>query len=506
MPFLNSVISWLNIKRINQISLYDKYPLEIQTETLLKLIDKAKYTEWGKMYDYETIKSYSDFKERVPLQDYDKMKSYIVRLRQGQKNLLWPGEIKWFAKSSGTTSDKSKFIPVTSDSLEDCHFRCGRDVLALYNHNYPENGIFSGKSLTLGGSHQINNFNNDSYYGDLSAILIENIPFWVNFIRTPKAETVLIEDFEKKIESMVRETVTENVTSIAGVPSWNLVLLKRVLEYTGKSNLLEVWPNLELFIHGGISFVPYREQFNTLVPSEKMHYMETYNASEGFFAIQNVPGASDMLLMLDVGVFYEFIPLDKVNDENPETLTLEQVETGPNYAMVISTNGGLWRYMIGDTVQFTSKYPFKIKISGRTRHFINAFGEEVIVDNAIKALDLACSRTGAVVLNYTAGPVFMTQNEKGAHEWLIEFEKMPDSLEHFAELLDNTLKSVNSDYEAKRFKNAVLTFPKVSEMPKGVFYQWLKEKNKLGGQYKVPPLSNDRKYIEELLQIYNRMK
>lgn len=506
MSFINSLVSWMNVKRMNQIELYKDYPVEIQNETLEKLIENAAHTEWGIKHKYKSVKSVNDYRHRVPLQDYESLKSYIIRLRQGEKNLLWPGNIRWFAKSSGTTSDKSKFIPVSNESLEDCHFRGGRDVLAIYINNYPESAIFKGKSLTLGGSHQVNNFSNDSYYGDLSAILIENIPFWANFIRTPKAETALIEDFEKKVNKMVREVVTENVTSIAGVPSWNLVLLRKILEYTGKNHLREVWPGLELFIHGGISFTPYHDQFSQLIPFTDMHYMETYNASEGFFAIQNDPSSDDMLLMLDLGIFYEFIPYEEIGNKNPHTLTLDEVETGKQYAMVISTNSGLWRYLIGDTVVFTKKYPFKIKISGRTKHFINAFGEEVIADNAISALKAACERTGAEISSFTAGPVYMEGNAKGAHEWLIEFEKEPENLDHFIELLDNALKSLNSDYEAKRFKSTVLEMPLVRKLKKGTFYLWMKSKGKLGGQHKVPQLANDRRYIEELLVIEKEVK
>lgn len=503
MPLINSVIKWLNFKRIYQIELYSKYPFDIQKEVLFSLLDKARNTEYGKLYGFEEISTISEFQEKLPLQTYEEIKPWVEKLRQGEKNLLWPGETRWFAKSSGTTSDKSKFIPVTKDSLEDCHFRGGKDVIALYMKNYPDSKILFGKSLTLGGSHSINNFSNNSYFGDLSAILIENIPFWTQFIRIPPAEIALIEEFEEKIEKIIDTSLGENVTSLAGVPSWYLVLLKRILERTGKSNILEVWPNLELFIHGGINFDPYRSQYQHLIPSSSMHYVETYNASEGFFAIQDNPSQNDMLLMLDLGIFYEFIPMKEWGSENPRVLTLQEVQPEENYALVISTNGGLWRYIIGDTVKFTSISPYKIKITGRTKHFINAFGEELIVDNAEQALKVACQRTGAVIHEYTAGPVFMGENQKGAHQWLIEFEEKPDSMEHFVSMLDNTLKTLNSDYEAKRHKNLTLELPHVLAVPPGTFYNWMKRKGKVGGQNKIPRLANDRLYLDQLLELIN---
>src|SRR5690554_4860096 len=419
MPLLNSVINWLNQKRIYQIQLYSTYPENLQLETLHSLLRSARNTWWGKKYNYAEIHSIESFQQSVPLQAYDEVKPYIERLRDGETDLLWPGDVKWFAKSSGTTSDKSKFILVTKNALEDCHLRGPKDVFALYIRNYPETKVLKGKTLTLGGSHRINNFSNNSYYGDLSAILIENVPFWTDLIRTPPSEIALIAEFEEKLEHILDITLDQNVTCLAGVPSWFLVLLKRVLEKTGKSNILEVWPNLEVFTHGGINFEPYREQYKKIIPSDNMHYMETYNASEGFFAIQDDPSRSDMLLMLDYGVYYEFIPMEEFGKVNPPALTLNEVELGENYAMVISTNAGLWRYIIGDTVKFTSKKPYRIKITGRTKHFINAFGEEVIIDNAEKALQNACHQTGAVISEYTAGPVFMTDKSKGAHQWII---------------------------------------------------------------------------------------
>ncbi len=501
MALLNSVIKWINIKRIYQIQLYWEHPIEIQNETLFSLINSAKNTEWGKGHDYEKISTVHDFQQALPLQNYNDIKDYVDRLRNGEKDLLWPGEVKWFAKSSGTTSSKSKFIPVTKESLEDCHLRGPKDVFAQYINNYPETKVLKGKTLTLGGSHRINNFSNNSYYGDLSAILIENVPFWAEFIRTPSPEIALIEEFEEKIEKIIDTALEQNITSFSGVPSWYLVLIKRLLEKTGKNNLCEVWPNLEVFVHGGVNFEPYREQYKKLIPSENMHYMETYNASEGFFGLQDDPKRDDMLLMLDYGVFYEFIPLQELESENPRVLTLSEVELNENYAIVISTNAGLWRYIIGDTIKFTSKYPFKIKVTGRTKHFINAFGEELIIDNAERALRVACESTGAIVNEYTAGPVFMGDNQKGAHQWIIEFEKQPNDLELFISTFDSSLKELNSDYEAKRHKDLALGKPQIILAPKGTFYKWMKRKGKIGGQNKIPRLANNRVYLDEVLKM-----
>jgi GH3 auxin-responsive promoter len=498
MTIIPSIVNWLNTKRIDQIELFKKYPYETQKETLYKLLAKGASSEWGIKYNYSSIKSIKDYQSRFPIQTYEEIIPYVERLRKGETNLLWPGEIKWFAKSSGTTSTKSKFIPMTREALEDCHYRAGKDILIIYSMQRPDTHVFSGKSLTLGGSHKINQFSNDSLYGDLSAILIENAPFWVEIIRTPKVKIALLEDFEKKLSEITKYTIDENVTSISGVPSWYLVLIKQILEYTGKTNLLDVWPNLEVFFHGGISFTPYREQFQKLIPGDQMNYMETYNASEGFFGIQDDPGKSDMLLMLDYGIFYEFIPADKINSDSPPAYTIGEVETGVNYAIIISTNGGLWRYMMGDTIIFTSIDPYRFKISGRTKHFINVFGEEVIIDNADRALETACNKTGAVISEYTAGPVFINTSTKGSHEWIIEFEKEPSDHSNFIICLDDALKSINSDYEAKRFKDLNLVMPIVRSVPKGTFNKWLKAKDKLGGQNKVPRLSNTRDYLEDL--------
>lgn len=487
------------------MDLFRKYPGEVQDETFQKLIARAADTEWGRTHRFSSLQTIIDFQSAVPLQNYEDVKPYVDRLREGETNLLWPDEIKWFAKSSGTTNDKSKFIPVSNESLKECHFKGARDVIALYCSNNPDTRIFTGKGLTLGGSHKIDNYSAQSYYGDLSAILIENQPFWTEFIRTPSQEVALLEKFEEKLERIAAESVKENVTSIAGVPSWNLVMLKYLLKHTGSKNILEFWPNLELFMHGGVSFTPYKEQFRKLIPSENMHYQETYNASEGFFAIQDDPGDTAMLLMLDYGIFYEFIPVDEIGKPTPVALTISQTDMDTDYALVISTNSGLWRYMIGDTIRFTSLCPHKMVISGRTRHFINVFGEEVMVDNADKAIRIACDKTGVEISDYTAAPVYMSDDRQGAHEWVIEFEKAPADLDYFTDLLDHALMSLNSDYEAKRYRNLTLEKPIVHAAKQGTFYHWLREKGKLGGQNKVPRLSNERKYIEELIELQTRI-
>jgi hypothetical protein len=498
MTIIPLIVKRLNAKRISQIENFKKYPAETQHKTLFGLIAAAASTEWGKKYDYPSIKSVKDYQSRIPVRSFEEYLPYIERMLKGEGNLTWPGNIKWFAKSSGTTSTKSKFIPISSESLEECHYKAAKDILAIYTYNNPETKIFSGKALTLGGSNKINQFSEKSIYGDLSAVLIWNAPFYIEFVRTPKQKIALIEDFEKKMDLITKTTVNQNVTSLSGVPSWYLTLIKHVLACTGKSNLLEVWPNLEVFFHGGISFTPYREIYRKLIPGDQMHYMETYNASEGFFGIQDDPQKTDMLLMLDYGIFYEFIPTDKLNTDSPKALLLSETEAGVNYAMIISTNGGLWRYLIGDTIIFTSVNPYRFRISGRTKNFINAFGEEVIVDNADKALDVACKATGAIISEYTAGPVYMGTTSRGTHEWLIEFEKVPADINKFTDLLDETLKSINSDYEAKRFKDINLVKPIVRSVPPGTFSMWLKSRDKLGGQNKVPRLSNTRDFIEEI--------
>ena len=506
MAILNSVISWLMKKRIHQIELFMKYPHEVQNEWLRKLISAARQTEWGTTYDYQSINTADDFSKRVPLNDYDSLKPHIERLMKGEQNILWNTDVKWFAKSSGTTNDKSKFIPVTEESLEECHYKGGKDMISLYCNNFPESQLFSGRGLALCGSHKINEINSDMYYGDLSAIILENLPFWAEFIRVPQKSIALMDEWESKIDMMAKATLNHNVTNISGVPSWTLLLLKRIIEITGKENICEVWNNLELFIHGGVSFDPYRTQFKKLIPSSSMNYLETYNASEGFFGIQDTNYSEDMLLMLDYGIYYEFIPMDAFDNTNSKAIPLHQVKEDVNYAMVISTNSGLWRYIIGDTVIFKSLNPFRIRITGRTRNYINAFGEELIIDNAEKALLIACQKSGAIISEYTAAPIFFSDEQKAAHEWLIEFEKPPENQEYFTEVLDNALKSINSDYEAKRYRDLLLQKPIIKSLPKNSFYIWLKEKGKLGGQHKVPRLSNNRILLEEILNLSEKGK
>lgn len=499
MALINAVVSWLMKKRIHQIDLFIKYPHEVQGEWFKKLIDAGQHTEWGRKHGYSDITSLRQFQQQVPVNRYDGLKPYIDRMRQGEQNILWNSDIKWFAKSSGTTSDRSKFIPVSTESLEECHYKGGKDLLALYFHNHPDTKIFDGRGLGMGGSHQFQEINNEAYYvGDLSAILIENLPFWAEFHRVPRKAVALMDEWEAKIEKLAQDTLHHDVTNLSGVPSWMLLLLKRILEKTGKTNILEVWPNLEVFFHGGVNFTPYRQQFLDLIPGTQMNYMETYNASEGFFGIQDQSNSNELLLMLDYGIFYEFIPMDQIHEEHPKALSLGEVKRGVNYALLISTNGGLWRYLIGDTVEFTSLYPYRIKITGRTKNFINAFGEELIIDNAEKALAEACLKTQTRISEYTAAPIYLQNNESGAHEWLIEFERPPARMETFIDELDNALKKVNSDYAAKRHRNLILKLPVVKAVPRGTFYNWLKTKGKLGGQHKVPRLANHRKYIEEI--------
>jgi len=499
MAIVNSIFTWYMKKRIHQIELFMKYPLDVQDEWLHTLLASAQNTEWGKLYDYKSILTVKQFKERVPLQNYDTLKPYIERMLAGEQNILWPSEIKWFAKSSGTTSDRSKFIPVSEEALEECHFKGGKDMISIYCNHRPNTQMFTGKGLVLGGSHQINQLCQDIHYGDLSAVLIKNLPMWAEYYRTPDISIALMDNYEEKMDKMAEATIKENVTNISGVPTWTIVLAKKVLEITGKNNLLEVWPNLELYFHGAVNFTPYRDQFKTLIPSKEMYYLETYNASEGFFGIQDQDESEELLLMLDYGIYYEFLPIANLNDEQPKTLSLEQVELHQNYAIIISTNAGLWRYLIGDTVQFTSLAPFRIKITGRTKHFINAFGEEVIIDNAENALTKACAVTHAKVKDYTACPIYFKGEEAGGHEWIIEFETQPNNFEQFIDVMDQTLREVNSDYDAKRFKDMALKRPTVHNAPTNTFYNWLKAKGKLGGQHKVPRLANDRQYVDEIL-------
>ena len=500
IPLVNSIASWFLKKRFHQIELFLKYPNEVQNELLLSLIDIAKDTEIGKLHDFESIKDYKTFAERVPVKNYEGWQDVIERSRKGESNIFWPTPIKWFAKSSGTTNAKSKFIPVSNESLEDCHYAAGKDLLCMYLNNNEDSQLFTGKSLRLGGSKELYT-ENGTVFGDLSAILIDNMPLWAEFSSTPSSKVSLMSDWEYKMQAIVDETINENVTSLTGVPSWMLVLLNSVLETTGKQSLLDIWPNLEVYFHGGVSFTPYVDQYKKILPKSDFKYYEIYNASEGFFAIQDLNNSSELLLMLDYGIFYEFIPMDAYDTPEEKIMPLSDVQLNKNYAVVITTNAGLWRYKVGDTVRFTSISPYRIKVSGRTKHHINVFGEELIIENAEDALKKTCKRTKSEIVDYTAAPIFMEGKEKGAHEWLIEFKTPPKDINYFNELFDNALKSLNSDYEAKRYNNITLNKPKIHIAREQLFYDWLKQNNKLGGQHKIPRLSNTRDYMDDLLNL-----
>ncbi len=488
--------------RLLEIENLKRDPVQAQKKVFIDLVNHGENTKWGIEHQYSNISSIADFKKNVPISSYEDLFPYIERMLKGEINVLWPSQISWFAKSSGTTNARSKFIPVSKESLEDCHFQGGKDELALYIKNFPETKLFSGKSLCVGGSLEETNKDEEIFCGDVSGIIMKNLPLWAQYLRTPSLQTALMSEWEEKIDKLARESSKENVTSIAGVPTWTIILIRKVLEQTGAKDIFEVWPNLEVFFHGAVSFEPYREIFKELFPRPDMRYMEAYNASEGFFAIQDdLSRNSEMLLMPDYGVFYEFIPMSFFNKSNPDTLTIGEVELGVEYAIVISTNGGLWRYVIGDTVMFTSLYPHRIKITGRTKHFINAFGEEVVVHNTDNAIKEACNKTNAVIKEYTVAPVFMEGGDRGYHEWIIEFEKEPEDLGLFQKYLDEHLRSINSDYDAKRYKDIALSTLIIKVAPTGTFYTWMKSRGKLGGQHKVPRLSNDRKYVEEILNL-----
>lgn len=491
-------------KRLKDFELYASQPEAVQQKVLRRLLNDAAHTTWGREHGYASIKSYTDYAAAVPLQTYDDLKPYIDRMRHGEDNLLWHSKVKWYAQSSGTTNDKSKYIPVTSEGLDDTHYRGGADCVAIYLGMNPSSRFFSGKGLILGGSFNEQPNPDGSRVGDLSAVLMQNINPVVNFFRVPSKEVALMREWESKIERLAADTASVNVTNLSGVPSWMLVVLKKVLDITGKDSIEQVWPGIEVFFHGGVSFTPYRSQYKELIKSDQMHYVETYNASEGFFGIQSDLSDPSMMLMIDYGVFYEFVPMTEFGKPNARAVSLTDIELGKNYAMVISTSCGLWRYVIGDTVMFTSKSPYKFRITGRTKHFINAFGEELIVDNAEKGLARACAETGAKVLDYSAAPVYMDAQGKCRHQWLIEFAVMPDSLDRFVAVLDAALKSVNSDYEAKRTKDIALQLPEVVVARPGLFNDWLKGKGKLGGQHKVPRLSNTRDIIDEMLALNSR--
>jgi len=500
LPIINSIASWVLKQRIHQMELFLKYPNEVQEELLMNLLRSSENTIMGKKYDYFSIKSYETFTERVPISTYEDLEPLIEKTRQGEQNIFWNTPVKWFAKSSGTTNAKSKFIPVSNEALEDCHYKGSKDLLCLYLNNNEDSELFLGKSLRLGGSSQIYE-NNNTFFGDLSAILIENMPIWAEFSSTPSSRISLMSEWESKIPAIINEAKNENVTSFAGVPSWMLVLMNKVLEETGNANLFDIWPNLEVYFHGGVSFDPYRDQYKKILPKSDFKYYEIYNASEGFFAIQDLNNSNDLLLMLDYGIFYEFIPMDVFGTSDEKAIRLSEVELHKNYAVVITTNAGLWRYLVGDTVRFTSLNPYRIRVTGRTKHHINVFGEELMVENTDQAIAKTCEITRTEIVDYTVAPIFMDGKEKGAHEWIIEFKKKPDDYAQFQMILDQTLQSLNSDYEAKRYNNMTLNPLVLNVARPNLFYDWLKEQDKLGGQHKIPRLSNQRDYLEKLMMM-----
>ena len=503
MTFLNTTLKWLLQRRIPRIEAMMKHPGAVQQMVFTQLIRAGRRTEWGRKHGYKSIRTIADFQQRVPVSSYEELFPYIERVMKGESNVLWPSPVRWFSKSSGTTNARSKFIPVTTESLDESHFKGGKDMMALYIANNPDSRTFEGKGLSIGGSLHANPYGSNSATGDVSAVVMKNLPSWAQFIRTPSLEVALMDEWETKLELMADITSQENVTSMLGAPTWGLVLIDKILARTGKSNILEVWPNFELLVHGAVNFQPYRDLFQQQVlPSKNVHYQEVYNASEGFFAIQDdLSRVGEMLLMLDYGIFYEFVPIYEADEPFPKTLTIEEVELDKNYALIVSTNGGLWRYKIGDTVRFTSLFPHRLKISGRTKHFINAFGEEVIVENAEAAITRACEVTGAIIADYTAGPVYMSNGANGCHEWVIEFTQQPDNQQYFNQVLDETLRQINSDYDAKRYNDIVLKRPRVHAVPRGTFYTWMKQRGKLGGQHKVPRLANSREYLDDILKV-----
>ncbi len=500
IPLFHSIASWALKKRITQIELFVKYPSETQQEVLFKLLNTAKNTEIGIKYNFTSIKDYESFRNRLPILKYEEIAKSIETCRKGKQNIFWPSSIKWFAKSSGTTNSKSKFIPVSVESLEDCHYKAGKDMLSLYLNNNENSQLLTGKCLRLGGSGEFYE-NNSSYYGDLSAIFIDNLPFWAELGSTPSNKVSLMAEWEKKMEAIILEALNENVTSLAGIPSWMLVLLQNVLNSEKRKTINNIWPNIEVYFHGGVNFKPYKNQFENIFKPNQLKFYEIYNASEGFFAIQDQNNSSDLLLMLDYGIFYEFIPMSSLNNSLKNAIPIWEVKTNVNYALVITTNAGLWRYLIGDTVKFTCLNPYRIKITGRTKHFINAFGEELIIEHAEEAISLTSKQFNVSIINYTVGPVFMKGNSKGCHQWLIEFEKTPSNIDRFSDFLDEKLKELNSDYEAKRYKDMTLKKPMITIVNKGLFYKWLKINGKLGGQNKIPRLSNSRNYIDSLLKL-----
>ncbi len=501
MPFLSSIITWSLKKRLHQIELFLKYPIDVQRDVFTSLVSRAQQTEWGKKYGYSSDMSIREFQERVPISTYEDIFPYIDRIMKGEQNVLWPSKIDWFSKSSGTTNARSKFIPVSQEALDECHYKVGKDMMSIYINNFDHFNLFKGKTLAIGGSLDKNPYREDSVTGDVSAIVMKNLPVWAEFKRAPKIQTALIENWELKLAQMLRETPNENITSFSRVPTWTLILIQKIVEQEGVNNILDIWPNLELVAHGGVAFDPYRELFKELIPNPKLNFQEVYNASEGFFGLQDQPDVHELLLMLDYGIFYEFIPFEQFENDNPKALTLEEVELGQNYVLLLSTNAGLWRYVIGDTIKFTSLNPFRIKVTGRTKHFINAFGEEVIIENADQGIIAACEATGAKVSNYTAAPRYIEEGKKGGHEWVVEFERDPADLEKFAQILDDSIRQINSDYDAKRQYDIALERLLLHHVPQGTFYRWMESRGKLGAQNKVPRLANNREYVDSILRM-----
>lgn len=500
IPLFNFAIKQFMNQRMTNIRGFMEHPVEMQEQLLKNLLQQASSTEWGKAHGYKSIISKEQFAQQVPVSTYEKFYPWIERCLKGEQQIIWHSDIHWFSKSSGTTNAKSKFIPVSNESLKECHYKGGKDLLTLYFDNVPNSKLFQGKSLAVGGSCSPNPYRNNSQIGDISAVIMANLPTWAQYARTPSIQTALMNEWEAKIDKLAEECSKENVSNLSGVPTWAVLLLEYILEKSGKENILEIWPNFECFFHGAVSFHPYRSVFKKFLPSDQVHYMETYNASEGFFGVQDDLSRDDLLLYLDHGIYYEFIPIDQIDSEFPKTITLDQVELNESYALVISTNSGLWRYNIGDVVRFTSVVPYRIKITGRTKHYINVFGEELVIENAEMAIAKACEQTNAVLANFTAGPIYFNNENKGGHEWIIEFETEPIDKNQFTILLDQFLKELNSDYEAKRYKDMALLLPTIHFVPEGTFYKWFKLKGKLGGQHKVPRLSNNREYIEEILE------
>lgn len=500
---VNSAFNWYYKKRYKEIEHIMRHPHDAQLQIFKQLINSGRSTEWGKKHGFENIRNPHDFQKNVPVQDYESLKPYIQRMMDGEKHILWPGRVEMFSKSSGTTSAKSKFIPVSQENFDGCHIKGTWDTMTIIYDQIPDCSIFSGKNFLMAGNHSLYKPGSKTIYGDVSALMVKNMPIIAKPFLEPDFDIVFRDDWESKIKLMTevacRPDVAPMIKMIGGVPTWTIVFFRHILEYSGKSNILEVWPNFEVYIHGGVNIEPYRNQLAQLLPSEKVKFVEVYNASEGYFGTQLYLDDDDMLLLANNGAYYEFVPMDQWHEENPKAIPLDEVELGKSYAMLISTNAGLWRYLIGDTVMFTSKSPYKIKITGRTKQFVNAFGEEVMVANTDKAIAQACKEMNAIVAEYTVAPIYFQNSGKGGHEWLVEFEKAPDDIQAFNSLLDHKLQMINSDYEAKRYKDMALTQLRLRPLPKGTFLGWMKHRGKFGNQNKVPRLANNRQYVEEIL-------